>query len=243
MLTPGAVRPDLSVLLLAIDEERNLATLLPEISRVVRGIGLASETIVVDGGSRDDTVGVAARCGARVIRQARPGYGEALQTGFAAALGSYVLTMDADLSHEAGVIGRLWAARDPRGIAIASRYVPGGSARTGLVRLLLSRLLNAVFSRGLSLGVRDVSSGFRLYPVAAIAKLSAHATDFDILPEILVRAHAEGWRITEIPFQYSPRQSGSSKARVLRLGIAYVRTFARLLRLRHSPAAASGEGR
>ena len=242
-LTFRASRPDLSIVLLAIDEEQNLATLLPEISRVVRGIGVSSEVIVVDGGSRDDTVGVAARCGARVIRQGRPGYGEALRTGFAAAEGAYVVTMDADLSHEAGVIAHLWEARDPRGIAIASRYIPGGSARTGMVRLLLSRLLNAVFSRGLSLRVRDVSSGFRIYPLAALEKLSARAADYDILPEILVRAHAEGWRITEIPFRYSPRRSGSSKARLLHLGRAYLRTFARLWKLRNSIAAADYDER
>lgn len=230
-------------MLLAIDEERNLGTLLPEISGVVRTMGLSSETIVVDGGSRDDTAGIAARCGARVIRQDRPGYGEALRTGFAAAQGVYLVTMDADLSHEAGVIAQLWEARDPRGIAIASRYVPGGSARTGLFRLLLSRLLNAVFSRGLSLRVRDVSSGFRIYPAAAVGRLSARAADFDILPEILVRAHAEGWGITEIPFRYSPRQAGSSKARLLRLGRAYLRTFARLWQLRNSIGAADYDER
>ncbi len=197
----------------------------------------------MDGGSRDDTAGVAARLGARVVGQARSGYGDALRTGFAAAAGAYVITMDADLSHEAEVIARLWAARDPMGIGIASRYVAGGSARTGLVRLLLSRLLNVVFSRGLSLRVRDVSSGFRIYPVAALEKLSAHADDFDILPEVLVQAHAEGWRITEIPFRYAPRRSGSSKARLLRLGAAYLRTFVRLWRLRNSIGAADYEER
>lgn len=242
-LTSGPSRPDLSIVLLAIDEARNLETLLPEISRVVRDIGISSETIVVDGGSRDDTAGVAARCGARVIRQTRSGYGEALRIGFAAAEGAYVATMDADLSHEAQVLARLWAARDPMGIGIASRYVAGGSARTGLVRLLLSRLLNVVFSRGLSLRTRDVSSGFRIYPVAALRKLSARGTDFDILPEILVQAHAEGWRISEIPFRYTPRRAGSSKARLLRLGAAYLRTFARLWRLRNSIAAADYDER
>lgn len=210
---------------------------------MVDGIGITCEIVVVDGGSRDDTAGVAARCGARVIHQARPGYGEALRAGFTATAGSYVATMDADLSHEADVLARLWAARDPLGIAIASRYIAGGSAQTGVVRLLLSRLLNAVFSRGLSLRVRDVSSGFRIYPVAALEKLSARAADFDILPEILVRAHAEGWRITEIPFRYSPRLSGSSKARLLHLGRAYLRTFARLWWLRNSIAAADYDER
>lgn len=237
------MRLDLSIVILALDEERNLETLLPEISRVVRDMGVTSETIVVDGGSRDGTARVAARLGARVVVQARAGYGEALRTGFAAATGAYVITMDADLSHEADVVARLWAARDPTGLAVASRYVAGGAARTGLVRLLLSRLLNVVFSRGLSMRIRDVSSGFRIYPAAALEQLSAHADDFDILPEVLVRAHAEGWRVVEIPFRYAPRRSGSSKARLLRLGADYLRTFVRLWRLRNSIAAADYDER
>lgn len=206
-------------------------------------MGASSETIVVDGGSRDDTVGVAGRLGARVVAQSGAGYGDALRTGFAAAEGSYILTMDADLSHEAGVIERLWAARDPLGIAVASRYIVGGSSAAGRGRLLLSQALNRVFSRGLSLRVRDVSSGFRIYPATALEQLSPEANDFDILPELLVQAHVEGWRIAEIPLRYAPRGSGSSKARVLRLAAAYVRTFAKLWRLRNSIAAADYDER
>lgn len=235
--------PELSIVLFALDEERNLEVLLPRISRVVREMGVGSETIVVDGGSRDGTARVARRLGARVVVQASSGYGEALRTGFEAAAGEHVITMDADLSHGADVIPRLWAARDPAGLAVASRYVAGGTARMGRVRLILSRLLSAVFSRGLSVRVRDVSSGLRIYPARALETLAATADDFDILPELLVRAHAEGWRIVEIPFTYEPRGAGSSKARLLRLGAAYVRTFVRLWRLRNSIAAADYDER
>lgn len=230
-------------MLVALDEERNLRTLLPELSRTLGEMGVTSETIVVDGGSRDGTPGAAADLGARVIVQARPGYGEALREGLAAANGRFVLTMDADLSHGVDVVPRLWAARDGAGIAVASRYMEGGGSRTGVVRLVLSRVLNVVFSRGLSVRVHDVSSGFRIYPAEAMQRLASSARDFDILPELLVRAHSEGWRVTEVPFRYQPRGSGSSKARLLRLGAAYLRTFARLWRLRNSIAAADYDER
>ena len=107
-------------------------------------------------------------------------------------------------------------------------------------RLLLSRLLNVVFARGLALPVRDLSSGFRIYPAADARELRATAGDFDILIELLVRAYKSGWRIVEVPFDYAPRRSGSSKARVFRLGRAYIRTFARLWRLRNAPEVRTG---
>lgn len=240
---PPSARPALSIVLPALNERANLEALLPEIERVLGRLGIVHELVVVDGGSTDGTAEAARRLGARAIAQAGSGYGDALRAGFAAASGDYVITMDADLSHEAGVIERLWAGRDPMGIGIASRYVAGGTARASAFRQLLSRILNVAFSRGLSIQVRDVSSGFRIYPSAALERLSVGARDFDVLPEILVRAHAEGWRITEVPFDYAPRRAGSSKARLLRLGLAYLRTFVHLWRLRNSIAAADYDER
>ena len=59
-----------------------------------------------------------------------------------------------------------------------------------------------------------------------------------MLEEILVKAFCEGWRVQEIPFDYMPREHGSSSARVARLGRAYVRAFWSLWKLRNSIGAA-----
>lgn len=49
-----------------------------------------------------------------------------------------------------------------------SRYVTGGTAEMPRTRRVLSRILNPFFSRGLSLQLKDMSSGFRLYNAAVI---------------------------------------------------------------------------
>lgn len=102
------------------------------------------------------------------------------------------------------------------------------------VRAFLSRLLNALFRRGLSLPVHDLSSGFRLYKAAVVRSISCSSRDFDILEEILIRTHAEGWRICEVPFHYASRVRGSSKAKLLRFGLSYGKTFVRMWKLRNS---------
>jgi len=234
--------PDLSIVIPTLDECENIAVLVPALTRVCAALGVEGEVLVLDAGSTDGTAEAAERAGARVLQVGR-GYGEALRQGLRAARGEYVVTMDADLSHDPEVVARLWSIRDPMTIGIASRYVPGGAARTSRTRIVLSRLLNVVFARGLALPARDLSSGFRIYPRRTAQMLEPRGVDFDILPELLVRAHTSGWRITEIPFDYAPRRSGRSKARLLRLGAEYLRTFASLWRLRNSIASADYDER
>ena len=45
-------------------------------------------------------------------------------------------------------------------------------------------------------------------------------------------AHFAGRTVREVPFRYSPREAGVSKARVVAFGPSYVRTLARCLRAR-----------
>lgn len=234
---------DLSIVVPTLNERENIALLIPALRRLVDSLAITCEILVVDGGSTDGTVEEATMGGARAIVVPTGGYGEAVRVGLSEAAGAYVVTMDADLSHEPRVVADLWAARGPLTIAIASRYVPGGSARMSWSRWALSRSLNVVFARGLSLPARDLSSGFRIYPASAARALRAGASDFDVLPELLVRAHCGGWRIVEVPFDYAPRHAGSSKARVLRLGRAYLRTFGHLWKLRNSIEAADYDER
>ncbi len=225
----------MSVIIPALNEGNNLRALLPRLEEVISALAPGGhETIVVDGGSTDETVEVVKSLKARVVFQEEPGYGGALKAGFQAAEGDYLLTLDADLSHDPGFIERMWAAREEAEIIVASRYVPQGSARMPLVRKVLSLILNKFFTIGLSLPLRDISSGFRLYRSAAIRDMRLESSDFDILEEILIRCYARGWRIKEVPFQYLPRREGHSHISLLRFGIAYLRTFRRMWQLRNS---------
>ena len=225
---------DLSVVIPVLNERDNLVTLLPRMRQVLAGLGCHSEVLVVDGGSTDGTVDTAHGLGARVLVQTTPGYGGALREGFAAAAGEFVLTLDADLSHDPDFVVKLWRARHGADVVIASRYVRGGAAYMPLDRKVLSRVLNRFFASGLGLPVRDLSSGFRIYRTRVLRSLACQGRNFDVLEEILVKAYAEGWRLAEIPFTYYPRESGSSHARVVRFGVDLLRAFVRLWKLRNS---------
>jgi dolichol-phosphate mannosyltransferase len=227
------LKPLLSAIIPALNEADNLAVLLPVLGRQLQQlVGEQYEVIVVEGASTDATDEVARKLGAQVIHQIERGYGGALLAGFAAAKGDWIVTLDADLSHEPGFIADLWAARETADVLIASRYVKGGRAEMPLYRLVLSRILNVVFTLGLSLPLKDISSGFRLYRAEVVKTMPLVGRDFDVLEEILVRASVSGRQIKETPFTYKPRVTGHSHAKLARFAIAYIKTFWRLWKLR-----------
>jgi dolichol-phosphate mannosyltransferase len=234
---------DLSVVIAALHEGPNLTILLPQLQQALIEVNCQYEILIVTSKVDDETIEAANQCGAHAVEQVKPGYGGALQAGFAAAQGTYILTMDADLSHPPTFIKDMWNARSMAEVIIASRYVPGGAAEMPLDRYVLSRTLNVFFSRGLSLPIHDMSSGFRLYKGDAVRNLPLGAQEFDILQEILVRAYALGWKVREIPFNYGAHQHGSSHARVLPFGIAYLKTFWSMWKLRNSILAADYDDR
>ncbi|MGH7932382.1 MAG: glycosyltransferase [Candidatus Binataceae bacterium] len=234
---------DLSIVFPVINERENLCELIPRMHALMERERISFEVVVVDGGSTDGTREAAAEMGARVVRERRRGYAGAIETGFAEARGDYILTLDADLSHDPDFVAKLWRARQQGDIIIASRYIHGGAAYAPFFRRFLSVVLNVAMRWSLSMPVRDMSSGFRLYRRQAVEGLKLESHNFEVGEEILVKAYAEGFNVFEVPFTYFPRVSGSSHARVVRFGIDLTRAAIKLWKLRNSVASADYDDR
>src|SRR5699024_8513223 len=142
--------------------------------RDIRGAVPSSEVLVVDDASPDGTADLAEKVGSdiggiRILRRdGKKGLGEAYRAGFGRAfeLGpDRIVQMDADGSHDPGVISDLLSALDDGAdCAIGSRYVPGGSTPNWPVhRRSLSRYGNRYTAKLLSLKITDATSGFRAY--------------------------------------------------------------------------------
>jgi len=228
---------ELSIVIPALQERQNLEILLPALRDVLAQLGVVADVVVVDGGSTDGTSAVATQWGAHVVQQRERGYGGALLAGFAATSTPWIVTMDADLSHRPSFLAALWSRRHDADILIASRYVPGGRANMSWFRRTLSVTLNRAYGQILALPIRDLSSGFRMYRRDVIVGMTLDARGFDVLEEILIRAHAAGRRITEVPFHYMARGSGRSKVRLVAFAVAFVRTLLRMRRLQHATKA------
>ena len=229
---------DLSIILPTLNEASNISVLLPGLPEILAPLKIQYEVLIVDGGSSDGTVNIASQFGpwVKVLIQKEQGYAEALKTGFAAAGGDYMITLDSDLSHDSNLIPTLWEKRLKKDILIGSRYIPGGSAKMPVWRWALSRLLNKFVSVILELPFSDLSSGYRLYKSSVIRSIPLESSDFDILEEILIRAYAGGYSIEEVPIHYTPRQKGKSKAQLFRFMVSFIKTLPKMWSLRNSTA-------
>ena len=241
---PAQDRPSrcqLTVVIPAANQAGNLDQLLPALRHELRSLEISHELLVVDPGSTDGAEEIVRGHDARLVRQLEPGYGAALRAGFEQALGEYVLTLDADGSHDPSFLPAIWTARNGVDVVIASRYVEGGGAEMPRTRRALSRTLSRVLRRGLSLPYSDLSSGYRLYRRAALESVALKATGFDVLQEVLIRMLAAGYAIREVPLRY--RALGTSRTWLARFALSHMKTFLAMWKLRNSIASADYDAR
>jgi dolichol-phosphate mannosyltransferase len=237
--------PELSVVLPAYEEARNLDMLLPKLHEAVASFGVPYELVVVDAEQpRDDTPDVCARHSA--LYRPRFGgelYGHAIRTAQQVARGRYVVLMDADGSHSPAFLPRLWEHRESADMVIASRYVEGGKTDNPAILIFMSQIVNVVFRVVLGLNCADVSNSFRLYRGDDLRSLELECDNFDIVEEILVKLvfSRPGFRLKEVPFVFEQRKAGKTKRKLVVFAIGYLGTLVRLHRLKRK--AMSGKSR
>ena len=236
---------ELSIIILARNEADNLRLLIPKIRSAMEPLSLNYEILILDGNSSDNTVELSRSFGCRVILQEEPGYGNAFRQAFKELQGRYAINIDADCSHDPGYILDLWSKRKNNQLVIASRYIKGGKADMPIFRKVLSIILNRIYSFGLSLPYKDLSSGFRLYQVESVRGLidDVKAKDFNILLEVLIKLHCSGYYISEMPFFYQPRHYGSSSLKPFKLCFSYLKTLYYSWQLRNSAFSADYDER
>jgi len=87
--------PTLSVVIITLNEERNIARCLKSL-RFSKKVFQRIEMIVVDAQSQDKTLSVAKKLGAQVFTREWKGYGDQKNWALAKAHGNWILSLDAD---------------------------------------------------------------------------------------------------------------------------------------------------
>jgi glycosyltransferase involved in cell wall biosynthesis len=204
---PGVVR--VALVIPVIDEGATIAGVVRAVPR-----DAIDEIIVVDGGSRDDTVAAAQGAGARVIVEPRAGYGAACLVGVGAAADCAVIAfIDGDGSDDPADLQRIVEPilAGEQDFVIGSRSVAARDAGSMGAHQLLAGRLAGLAMRALY-GVRYTDMGpLRAIRREALEKLSMRERTYGWNLEMQMRAARAGLRILELPVAHHHRAGGASK--------------------------------
>jgi dolichol-phosphate mannosyltransferase len=200
----------------ALDEEEGIGPTLEEARRILDG----PFCLVVDGGSRDNTVRVAELSGAKVIRQNGFGKGDAIRTGLGYACGfdfKYVALVDADYTYPAEYLLEMIEVleRNPKvGMVCGNRF--GKESDLGSMANIFSfgnRLI--AFTHNIFNGVNltDPLSGLRVVRWEIIKNWRPESKGFDVEVELNHYVERKGFGILEVPIHYRKRL-GEKKLKV-----------------------------
>nr|BAL54375.1 dolichyl-phosphate beta-D-mannosyltransferase [uncultured Chloroflexota bacterium] len=203
----------------------NEAENLPRLLSALFSLPLDLSVLVIDDNSPDGTGELAEQLRAvypalHVLRRpSKQGLRLAYLSGFRHVLQwdtEAIAQMDADLSHDPAVLPRMFEALQSCEVVLGSRYVAGGSVdvRWPLWRRWLSRFGNLYARTILSLPLRDVTTGYRLWKKEALQKMPLEriqSNGYIFLVEMAYLAYRMGYRFSEVPIYFSERKWGKSK--------------------------------
>ena len=216
---------DVSVVMPCLNEQESVPWCVERAWKGIERGGLRGEVVVCDNGSVDRSVEVAERAGARVVREARRGYGRAYLTGIGASVGRIIVIGDSDCSYDFFELHRLISPLNEGydyvlGSRLAGTILPG--AMPFLNRYLGNPVLTALLNALFRLDTSDAHSGMRAFTRSAYERMDLQCEGMEFASEIVIAAAQAGLRATEVPITYRPRL-GRSKLRRWRDGVRHVR--------------------
>ena len=207
----------ISFIVPAYNEGKTISEVLKKLIEL--DLGLEKEIIVVDDGSKDNTLEIV-----KQIKNENPsviviashkknsGKGAAINTGFKKAKGDIVTIQDADLEYNINDFKKLvrpLVAGESK-VVYGSRFLKKNSKGNSLFywgNRILSLATSLIYFRKIT----DMETCYKLFSRGVIRDLVVESKGFDIEPEITSKILKKGYKILELPIDYFPRTKEEGK--------------------------------
>jgi glycosyltransferase involved in cell wall biosynthesis len=240
----ASVSPEISIVIPIYNEAETISRLITAVGEALVP-GQSFELILVDDGSKDDSGKLLAEWQAKtpwlkclhLIRN----YGQstALQAGFDAAQGQFIVTLDGDLQNDPRDIPALiQILKDQPDVDMVSGWRKDRQDAT-ISRKIPSQIANALISKVTKVRLHDYGCALKAYRARVIHDLRLYGELHRFIPALAAEV---GAKIVEVPVRHHARSAGVSKYGIDRtirvmLDLLWIRFTMRFL---HRPIHAFG---
>jgi glycosyltransferase involved in cell wall biosynthesis len=209
-MTTNDPEPQLSVVAPVFNERDNLEPLVRELRETLAPTGIPFEILLVNDGSTDGSeaeIGelVRAHPGVRGLHfRENRGQTAAFDAGFAAARGTWVVTVDADLQNDPADIPGLLTRLEDADAVVGYRK----RREDRWLRRVSSRIANGVRNRLSGDDIIDTGCSLKAFRRDCLSGLKLFTGMHRFLPTLL---RMEGYRVVQVPVGHRPRRAGESK--------------------------------
>jgi glycosyltransferase involved in cell wall biosynthesis len=223
----------LTIFFPCFNEEQNVERVTCEALAAADQVSDDYEIIIVNDGSSDRTAEVADKLAEKhpqvraIHHDVNKGYGAALQTGFKNASKELVFYTDGDGQFKIEEIKELLPHIEKYDIVSGYRISRRDPLHRKINAFMWGTLVNMLFR----LNISDVDSAFKLYRKKIFDDITLTAQGALIDTEILAKAKAKGYTITEVGVNHYPRTAGSQTGAKLSV---IIKAFKELYDLKNS---------
>jgi len=152
-----------------------------------------------------------------IIREKKEGLDSAHKLAYKYAIENKytkIITMDADLSHNAKEIPIILKLLDKNPFVIGSRYVLGGTCEMSMHRWIMSYFGNRFIKLILNINCNEFTTSYRGFNINYLKKFhldQVKSEGYSFFMETIFLINKLGYKIVQIPIQFANRRHGKSK--------------------------------
>lgn len=203
-----------SVILPVYNEEESLLKLCSSLEEVMSKLAKPYEIIFIDDGSSDNSLEIIKGLQTKsknvllIDLGMHCGQAKAMQTGFDAAKGSIIITIDSDGQFDPQDIPKLLDKLN-QGYDVVCGF--RDKRRDSFSKIISAKIANIIRRIFIGEKIHDVGSTFRAYRSKTVKNLSLTKDKLILMTAILLK---KGYRIGEVKVKHYPRAAGQSKYNV-----------------------------